>query len=326
MATALPVAAAELLAPHTPSSSRCALALDVVQARAGVGPRGPVRTLARAIRGGAAPDDVQMLVDLLWPALPSAAEAVALCRAVPSDLLARTKVPRRLVERLVTDAEGDGLDADDHALAEELGDSALTRSLGASGRTVQAVRYAGWFRQRPPHTEPNIGAAVRALDNTEGVAAALRKTTLLAVASWVCAASDAVVHARVLSRLLIDSHDPKEFVGSAYRVELTAVLRDGRPTAVAAVLPALAVLGTRHRDIQQVLDKTAAVVLTGRSRRTRDRITKEIGGRRSACSRTGRAGRPKSWPEWWDDWQAAHLRTSLMSRLLARRRTAKVAD
>ena len=150
---------------------------------------------------------------------------------------------------------------------------------------------------------------------------------MLTVAAWVCTAPDAIAHTRVLDRILGEAHHSADFVG-AYRVELTTVLRDGRAPAVATVLPALAVLGTRHRDVQQMLDKTAAIVLTGRSRRTHTAITKEIGGadrRLRPLLKQWKGRAPKSWPVWWDDWQQAHLRTSLMSRLLARVRTAKAA-
>jgi len=330
VAATLPAAAAELLSPHAPPSSRCTLALDVVQARAGTGRRGPVSVLVSALKNrgaGCSPIDVQMFVDLLWSELPSAAEGVALCRAVRPEMLAATPVPARLVQRIVADAEESGLGSEDVELADELAKRPIFDSLGDRQPTVLAVRYSAYFGTRPPHSDSTTDA-VRAVDSVEGVIPEIRKQTLAAVASWIFDTPDAAMHADVLHHLLNDTHNPREFVG-AYRAQLIEVLRNGRPTAVAAVLPALAFLGPHYPEIQKMLDMTAAMVLTGRSKRDLEDITWAIGSAdrhlRPMLREMGRQA-PKSWPVWWDEWQQAHLRTSLMSRFIARRRTAKAAD
>ncbi|MGI9000564.1 MAG: hypothetical protein ACR2GH_02745 [Pseudonocardia sp.] len=330
VAETLPVATAELLAPHTPRSSQCALVLDVVQARAGTGKRGPFSVLTSVFKSpalGSSPSDLQMFVDLLWPELPSAADAVRLCHAVRPDVLARTRVPAWLAGRLVADAQESGLNRDDGDLAEVLADSPIRESLGDELQTVLAVRWFAYLKRRPRRSGAETDV-VRAVDSVGGVIPEIRKETLITVAVWLFDAPDALEHHALLDHALTDTQDPREFVG-AYRVRLIEVLRNGKPAAAAAALPALASLGQHHPVIQKMLDDTAAMVLTGRSKRDLEGIARAIGSAdrqlKPLLRHLGRKG-PKSWPVWWDEWQKAHLRTSLMSRLIARRRTAKVVD
>ncbi len=329
VAATLSDAAADQLARHVRRPTRCALAFDIVAARAGRGRNGPLDVLDAAFRGGGlSPADVDTLVEQLWPELPSARDAVTVCRTVPAALLADSGVPALLVGRLIADAEGPGLDADDLDLADELSTEPVRQALGDGRRTVDTVRSIAQYTAGPPHSERNVDRAIDVLNAVDDVLPAIRKQALLAVGSWVCTAPDAVVHADVLAQLLAGSRGSREFVG-AYRVELIEVLRNGKPAAVAAVLPALACLAVRNRDAQGLLEDTASMVLTGRSKRDREAIAKAFGSAdrrlRSLLRDMGRKA-PKSWPIWWDDWQQEHLRTSMVSRLIARRRSAKAVD
>lgn len=327
----LPVAAAGLLAPYAAGRSRSALAFAMVQARARSGDRDPVSVLAEALRfegsEHSAPDAVERFVGLLWPELPPAAEAVALCRTVRPEVLGATTVPLRLVERLVADARNSGLRSDHSNLADELAAEPIFDSLGEGRPIVRAVRFGAYFHTKPRYSDRSVTVAADAVRSTGTVIPEIRRWVLEAVAGWILGLTDATQHAEVLHQVLTGG-GTREFV-DAYRQILIDVLRSGRPAAVAAVLPALAYLAIEHAEARSLLDITCVMVLTGRKKRDMDSIAQALGRNdrrlRPMLHEMGRKA-PESWLAWWEKWQETHLRRSLVSRFIARRRTAKASD
>jgi hypothetical protein len=314
----LPPPAANLLASIAPRGSRCALAALLARARVSRADRVPA--LLQAVQPPASSAAVERFASLLWPDLPTAAEAIELCRHVDAAVLGVTSVPQRLLERLIEDASHAGLTEEDEELAELLAAEPMARSLGSAAGTVDCIRYGAYFNSRPEPSEEETEHAVETVRCTVGVAAAVADWALEAVAGWMLSLTDPICQARVLVRIVKEPASRKFL--TVYGRCVAEVLTSATPATIAAVLPVVVFLADRDHAGQRLLDTTCRQALTRRRKRDLDAVGRflEDRNRKLAPLLPTTGIRPaKSWPSWWKDWRAHNIPQSTVARFFGRR-------
>lgn len=312
-------AAAELVAAHATAGSRCALTASLAAARASRA--GRVDVLLRAARPPARPADVERFATLLWPDLPIATEGVQLCRGLNGAVLAATTLPQRLLDRLIEDAEGDGLSAADEELAELLVARPIADQLASGLNTADCVRWGAYFNSHPRPSRKRDQEAVDAVQASTYAAAAVAGWTREAVANWMLWLAEPTQHGPVLLRVLQESGSP-DFL-TVYSRQLADKLASAKPPAIAALLPAVMFAAHHHQAGRRLLDNACRGALRGRRRRDLDAVGRCFDSDASKFERllpdTGRRA-PKTWSAWWKEWREHNIPRSAFSRLLGHRR------
>lgn len=311
-------AAADLLTSVAPGGSRCALAASLVRARASRAGRVPA--LLHAVQVPARPEAVERYAALLWPDLPTAGEGVQLCRRLDAAVLGATSVPQWLVERLIEDAEGAGLTAEDAELADLLAAEPIAGTLATAVDTLDCIRRGTHFNSSPQPSEKTAQAAVDTVRCTAGAAAAVAGWTLEAVTTWMLSLTDSNYHAQVLLRVVRDS-GARDFL-TVYGRRLKVVLASAKPFTITAVLPAVVFLADQDDAGRRLLDTTCRDALARKSKRELAAIGRSFDIRQSELApllpTTGKRA-AKNWPSWWNDWREHNLPKSAVARFLGRR-------
>ncbi|MGH3814581.1 MAG: hypothetical protein ACRDUV_19380, partial [Pseudonocardiaceae bacterium] len=282
-----------------------------------------VPALLRAVQPPGNPASVERFAALLWPDLPTAAEGVELCRRLDATVLGATKIPQRLLDRLIEDAEGSGLTADDETLAALLADGPIAESLGNAVDTVDCVRWGTYFNEDPAPSAQAAQAAVDTVHATAGAAVAVAGWALEALAIWTLSCPDPAYHARVLLRIVRESAESaaQKFL-TVYGRRLAHDLASAKPTTVVLVLPAVVSLADQDRAGRRLLDSTCRDALAGRRKRDLDAVGRcfEDSKRRLAPLLPTTGSPPaKDWPSWWKDWRERNLPQSTLGRFFGRR-------
>ena len=316
----LSLPAAELVAAHAPRGSRCAMTASLAAARARR--TGRVEALLRAVRTPARAADVERFANLLWPDPPSATEGVQLCRGLDNPVLAATTLPQRLLDRLIEDAESNGLSAADEELADLLTTSPLADQLANGLDTAECVCWGAHFNSQRQSSRKRDQEAVDAVRSSAHAAAAVAAWTREAVVNWMLSLAEPTHHGPVLLRVLQESGSP-DFL-TVYSRQLADKLASAKPSAIAALLPAVVFAAHHHQASQRLLDNACKGALRGRRKRDLDTIGRCFASDEPKYARllpkTGRRA-PKNWSVWWKEWREHNIPQSAFSRLLSRRRS-----
>ena len=302
--------AAELLRSAAPPESRCATVARLALARAGR--RDRAATLRRAV-GAESAHELARYVDLIWPDLPSAADAATICRSFEPSVVARSGVAALLVRSLVAHAR-DSEAAGDGGLARALSAVPITEALTlAEAEVVRAARLTELFRDRPVISDDAAARAAEAARLAERVEPAVGDRVADTVAAWLLAQRHTAFHAGVLAATVVGP--PADRFLSRYGGRLRVLLAGADPAIVAAILPAVAVHARFAPRMQHLLDTACAEGLRQRRKRELDQVGRALKDQREALATVAPPPPARDWPAWWDDWRAARLSRSTQSGL-----------
>lgn len=313
---------AELLASHAPPGSRCALAAALTLARARQ--TGQVSALLQVAGRPPRPHEVERFAALLWTQLPTAKDGVQLCRGLDNTVLAATWLPEQLLARLIEDARGPGLGADDEELADLLAAHPIAGRLGDDVATAVCIRWGSHFKNNDSRVSRN--AEQEALDAVRYATSAappeVATWTQNAVTGWMLSLTETARHGQILLRVLKESGSP-DFL-AVYSEQLAEKLISAKPPVIARILPAVVFVAHYHQNSFRWLNNACKGALRGRRKRDLDAIgrclEKDERKIESLLPKSGKRG-TKSWPTWWAEWRAINLPQSTLGRLMGRFRS-----